>query len=112
MLFCDGLRDAWEDHHHPTMTLWDRQNSPSNNKIGPLYSLRLLLARPRIAETDGGIMPTASAKEREVGAKDSFYPQDWGWAWTPVTSTGVREVEFAAGALTSTPVGEEEKSSP
>ncbi|MGF0524457.1 hypothetical protein ACQEDT_23390 [Agrobacterium pusense] len=37
------LSDAWEDrHHHPTMTLWDPQNPPSNNKIGPLYSLRLL----------------------------------------------------------------------
>jgi hypothetical protein len=68
MLFCDGLSDAWEDHHHhPTMTLWDRQNSPSNNKIGPLYSLRLLLAQPRAAVTDGGTMPTPSAKEREVG---------------------------------------------
>jgi hypothetical protein len=74
MLFCDGLSEAWEDHHHPTMTLWDRQNSPSNNKIGPLYSLRLLLARPRTAVTDIGIMPAASAEEREVGAALGTFP--------------------------------------
>jgi len=77
MLFCDGLSDAWEDHHHhPTMTLWDRQNSPSNNKIGPLYSLRLLLARPRAAVTDGAPCPQRVQRRGKLGRHSApfLYP--------------------------------------
>jgi hypothetical protein len=52
-----------------------------------------------------GIQPT-----RVCAAKESLHPQDWGWAWISVTSTEMREAVVYARRLTSTLVGEEEKS--